>query len=66
MEKPVVTNYKPVVIDDKSVELPVMEMTGLKENKYLVIPDEYFDVENSVLLGGVTLIPMRNLFDETK
>jgi hypothetical protein len=64
-QEPLVVTYKPVIVDGKQVHLPIMQMTGLSKSEYLVLPDEYFDVEGHVLLGGVTLIPMKNDFDQT-
>ena len=62
-DKPETTTYSPITIDER-VELPVMVMTGKSKQKYMILPDEYFDVEHHVLLDGVTLIPMQDTFNE--
>jgi len=55
--------YAPAELDEKCT-LQLLTMTGLSKQKYLVIPNEYFSIEEHVLLDGITLIPMRNLYEE--
>ena len=64
-KEPLKTTYRPVNTDE-TVILPVLESTGIKGRKYLMLPDEYFDTERHVLLDGVTLIPMIDEYNGDK
>jgi hypothetical protein len=62
-DNPVTTSYQPVHLGER-VNLPLLSHSGLSEQKYLVLPAEYFDVEQHVLLDGSVLIPMKNDYDQ--
>ncbi len=61
-EEPIITTYVPIIVNDEFMSFPVMKMTGKSDKKYLIIPDEYLDIEQHILLNGVTLIPIKNDF----